>query len=279
MIFMKVVALFLMLHCFVSYKVDASADTVSIFSKSMAKKINCIVITPSDYNQNSNRFPVVYLLHGARGNFSNWITKVSDMQELADRNQLMIVCPDGAINSWYFDSPVDSTVRYETHIARELPAYIDANYRSIPDRQHRAISGLSMGGHGAMFIAFRHPETFGACGSMSGALDISVIPKGYGVDKILGDVKTNTAYYKDWSVINLVEKYPADSLAIIIDCGAQDLISFMTKAVHQKMLKLKIPHDYIERPGRHDWFYWSRSVRYQLLFFREYFSRAEHKNL
>jgi len=277
MFFMKVVVMFFMLHCLVSYRADASADTVSIFSRSMAKEIKCVVLTPTAYGRGNDRFPVVYLLHGAHGNFSNWITKVSDMQELADNNHLIIVCPDGSIGSWYFDSPIDSSIRYETHVAVELPAYIDAKYRTIPDRQHRAISGLSMGGHGALFIAFRHSETFGACGSMSGALDISVIPQGYGVDKILGDVKTNAAYYKDWSVMNLVEKYPADSLAIIIDCGAQDLISFMTRSLHQKMIKLKIPHDYIERPGRHDWSYWTRSVRYQLLFFREYFTRAGSK--
>ena len=249
----------------------ASVDSISVFSKSMSKNIQCIVITPSEYLKTDIRFPVVYLLHGARGNFSNWATKVPDMQELADINQVLIVCPDGATNSWYFDSPIDSSFRYETHIAKELPVYIDANFRTIADRQHRAITGLSMGGHGALFIAFRHAAIFGACGSMSGALDIRMIPRSYGIDKVLGDVKTNTAYYLDWSMSSIVEKYPADSLAIIMDCGAQDFISYMTKGLHAKMVKLKIPHDYTERPGRHDWLYWSRAVRYQLLFFKEYF--------
>jgi len=251
----------------------ASADTISVYSKSMSKERNCVVITPSAYSEKDRRFPVVYLLHGAHGNYSNWINRVPDMQELADNNQLIIVCPDGAPNSWYFDSPVDSAVRYETYIAREVPAYIDANYRTIADREHRAISGLSMGGHGAMFIAFRHADTFGACGSMSGALDVNLIPRGYGLDKILGDIKTNAGYYKEWSVINVIEKYPTDSLAIILDCGTQDILSFIGKSVHEKMMKLRIPHDYIERPGRHDWVYWSKAVRYQLLFFKEHFRK------
>jgi S-formylglutathione hydrolase FrmB len=272
---MKRVVLLLMMYSGIASGANAAADTVSIFSKSMARAIKCIVITPSAYSKQDKRFAVVYLLHGAHGNFSNWVTRVPDMQELADNNELMIVCPDGNPNSWYFDSPVDSAARYETYIATEVPAYIDANYRTRADRQHRAISGLSMGGHGAMFIAFRHAEIFGACGSMSGALDVSMIPKGYGLDKVLGDAKTNAGYYKDWSVINVIEKYPTDSLAIIMDCGTQDILSFIGRAVHEKLMKLKIPHDYIERPGRHDWIYWAKAVRYQLLFFREYFQKSQ----
>jgi len=270
---MKRVFLLLTLYLGIACGADASIDTVSVYSKSMAKEIKCVVITPSAYSEKSRRFPVVYLLHGAHGNFSNWVTRVPGMQQLADENQLMIVCPDGNPNSWYFDSPVDSAARYETYIATDVPTYIDASYRTLADRQHRAISGLSMGGHGAMFIAFRHADIFGACGSMSGALDVSLIPKGYGLDKILGDVKTNASFYKDWSVINVIEKYPGDSLAIIIDCGTQDILSFINRTVHQKMMKLGIPHEYIERPGRHDWVYWSKAVRYQLLFFREYFQK------
>ncbi len=255
-------------------QVRAAVDTVKIYSKAMQKKVNCVVITPTSYLKGQQRYASVYLLHGARGNYSNWVTKVPGMQELADTYQQILICPDGNINSWYYDSPIDSAIRYETHIAREVPLFIDAHYRTNTDRQQRAISGLSMGGHGALFIAIRHPETFGACGSMSGALDVSIIPKGYGLDKILGDIKENAAYYKDWSVLNMAENFPKDSLQVIIDCGAQDFIAYMSKALHEKLVKLKIPHDYIERPGRHDWDYWGTAVRYQLLFFNQVFKKA-----
>lgn len=257
-----------------SVTLSASVDTVEIYSKSMFKGVNCVVITPEAYTQKDSRLPVVYLLHGARGNFSNWVTRVPDLQELADINKVMIVCPDGNPTSWYFDSPVDSSIRYETFIARELTAFIDSSYRTLASREFRAITGLSMGGHGALFVAFRHPGIFGACGSMSGVFDVSLMPNGYGIDKVLGDRKTNSAYYKNWSVINLIDQVPKDSLAIIIDCGAQDFLSYMSRGVHQKMVKLNIPHDYIERPGKHDWTYWGKAIRYQLLFFREQFYRG-----
>ncbi len=268
-------AAFLFICSTISMNASASIDTVNVFSKSMSRNIKCVVVTPLKYPSGDNQYPVVYLLHGARGNYSNWVTRVPDMQLLADEYEQIIVCPDGNTTSWYFDSPVDSSSRFETHIAKELPGYIDAHYRTIPDREHRAISGLSMGGHGALFIAFRHAETFGSCGSMSGAFDVSIIPKSYGIEKVLGNVATHSSYYKDWSVLNLVDTAPKDSLQIIIDCGAQDFISYMSKALHEKMTKLKIMHDYIERPGRHDWQYWGKAVRYQLLFFKEYFKKAE----
>ena len=254
----------------------AAVDTVSIYSNAMHKNIKAVVIKPDSY-QKEKDFPVVYLLHGAYGNFANWIKKVPALQAYADQYKILVVCPDGASTSWYFDSPIDTTFKYETHIGIEVPAYIDANYKTIKDRKYRAIAGLSMGGHGAIFIAFRHSETFGACGSMSGALNVASITKGYDVDKRLGDYERNKTFYNDFSVLNIIEKKPKDSLAIIIDCGVQDFIFPMSKAVHDKMTKLKIAHDYIERPGKHDWPYWANAVGYQLMFFKNFFDKSESK--
>jgi S-formylglutathione hydrolase FrmB len=164
-------------------------------------------------------------------------------------------------------------MRYETHVAIEVPAYIDKNYRTIKNRNARAITGLSMGGHGALFLGFRHAGFFGACGSMSGALLIEFITKNYGVEMLLGDT-TNKELYRQYSIIKQMETYPKDSVAIIIDCGTEDFIVEMSRVVHQKMLQLKIPHEYIERPGRHDWPYWVNAVDHQLFFFRKYFDKA-----
>lgn len=249
-------------------------DTIQVFSNSMQKNVKCVVITPKKYKKAKSNWPVVYLLHGYSGSYSNWISRVPDIDSLANVYQMIIVCPDAAFSSWYFDSPVDSSFRYETFTATELPAYIDANYKTIKSKKGRAITGLSMGGHGAMFLSLRHPQTFGACGSMSGALDISLITRGYDVPKRLGDTTANRKYYVDWSVLSLLDMYnPKDSMAIIVDCGINDFIFAMSRAAHEKMLKLKIPHDYIERPGAHDWKYWANAVQYQLLFFREWFSK------
>ena len=253
----------------------ATVDTIAIFSNSMHHTVKTVVIRPSSYGTDkSKRFPVVYMLHGAGGSYSNWIIKVPHIQQLADQYQMILVCPDGASTSWYFDSPVDTTFKYETFVGTEVPTYIDANYRTIADRKGRAITGLSMGGHGGLFLAFRHSDIFSACGSTSGALHVTVITQGYGVEKRLGDTAANRKYWRDWSVVNVIDNYPKDSLAIIMDCGTEDRVLGMNRMVHEKMLKLKIPHDYTERPGEHNWQYWNTSIDYQLLYFRKYFDKV-----
>ncbi|HEV7330471.1 MAG TPA: alpha/beta hydrolase-fold protein [Flavisolibacter sp.] len=66
----------------------------------------------------------------------------------------MIVCPDGAFGSWYFDNPVDTTLKYETYISKELVVWVDKNYKTIASPKGRAITGLSVGGHGALIMPF-----------------------------------------------------------------------------------------------------------------------------
>ncbi|HUC80033.1 MAG TPA: alpha/beta hydrolase family protein [Flavisolibacter sp.] len=253
----------------------AIVDTVEISSKAMNKTRKCVVITPGTTKKPKQAFPTLYLLHGHGGNYSNWITRVPQLKDYADQHNILIICPDGEISSWYFDSPVDSSFRYETYIAKEVPAYIEANYPVIKDRKARAISGLSMGGHGGLFLGFRHSDFFGAVGSMSGALVIEYITRGFNVEKRLGDT-TNKQRYYEYSIMKEMENYKkTDSLAIIIDCGTEDFVIEMSRLAHQKMLSLKIPHEYIERPGRHDWRYWATSIQYQLLFFRNYFDKTK----
>lgn len=251
----------------------AVVDTVSVNSASMKKSIKTVVIRPDTYSAGDQRFPVVYLLHGFGGRYNNWISRVPQLKQLADDLQLIIVCPDGAKGSWYFDSPVDSSYRYESFVGTEVPEFIDANYKTIANRKARAITGLSMGGHGGLFLGFRHADRFSACGSMSGALHVTVIRKGYQVEDRLGDTLVNQKYWNDWSVLNVIDQKPAEPLAIMIDCGTEDRVLPMSRLVHEKMIRLKIPHDYTERPGNHDWLYWSNAIQYQLLYFSKHFKQ------
>jgi S-formylglutathione hydrolase FrmB len=258
----------------------AVVDTISIYSQAMRKELKCVVITPDNYysllnNYKNKTFPVVYLLHGYSGSYNNWIIRVPELKDYSDQYQMMIVCPDGGYSSWYFDSPIDSTMKYETYIAREVPAYIDNHYRTIPDRRGRAIAGLSMGGHGALFLAFRHAGFFGACGSMSGLMDLKFTVRSYELSQRIGDTVHYADNWKNYSAVHFVENYPADSLAIIIDCGIDDPFIEMNRHLHRKLLELKIPHDYIERNGRHEWPYWANAIKYQLFFFREYFNKMK----
>lgn len=270
---MKRISILLLLIVFSNASRAAVVDTVSINSASMKKSIKTVVIKPDTYSAGDQRFPVVYLLHGFGGRYNNWITRVPQLKQLADDMQLIIVCPDGAKGSWYFDSPVDSSYRYESFVGTEVPEFIDANYKTIASRKARAITGVSMGGHGGLFLGFRHADRFSACGSMSGALHVTVIRKGYQVEDRLGDTLTNQKYWNEWSVLNVIDQQPTAPLAIMIDCGTEDRVLPMSRLVHEKMIRLKIPHDYTERPGNHDWMYWSNAVQYQLLYFSKHFKQ------
>ncbi|MBK6936821.1 MAG: esterase family protein [Chitinophagaceae bacterium] len=251
----------------------ATVDTVNIFSNAMQKSYKCVVIKPAGYKKAKTGYPVVYLLHGYSGDYANWIKRVPELKHQADEMRLIIVCPDGAYGSWYIDSPVDSSMKFETFVGMEVPEYIDTHYRTINDRSARAITGLSMGGHGGLFLGFRHAKTFGACGSMSGGADIRLFTKNWDLQKIIGDTISHAADWEKYTVINVIDNKPSQPLAVIIDCGTDDFFFSVNKALHEKMLRLKIPHDYIERPGKHDWNYWRNAVKFQLLFFKENFNK------
>ncbi|MFX9004248.1 alpha/beta hydrolase-fold protein, partial [Acinetobacter baumannii] len=83
-------------------------------------------VTPDSYQHTKNHFPVVYLLHGYSGDYANWIKLAPKIKQYTNDYQLIIVCPDGGYSSWYVDSPIDSSYKYETFVANELIRYVDA---------------------------------------------------------------------------------------------------------------------------------------------------------
>jgi len=249
----------------------SKVDTVVVFSTSMQKNIPNIVIKPNSYNTNK-RFPVLYLLHGAYGNYTNWIKKVPEIKKYADMYQMIIVCPDGTPFSWYFDSPIIKNMRYETYIAKELVTAIDNKYHTLISRKSRAITGLSMGGHGAYYIAFKHKNVFGAAGSMSGGMNLVKFSKNWKIAKQLGSYQQYPDNWKKNTVINMIHLIKNNDLKLILDCGVNDFFYEVNKEVHQKLLKNKISHHYSEYPGDHSWRYWKNSIKYHMLFFDIFFN-------
>lgn len=246
-------------------------DTLKVTSKSMGKSIANLVILPDGYSGQKHAYPVLYLLHGAGGDHTDWVTKVSAIRDYADTYNMIIVCPDGSRTSWYFDSPVDPSMRYETYVSKELVEAVDEKYNTLPNRKSRAITGLSMGGHGAFYLAFKHQEVYGAAGSMSGGLDIRPFPENWDLSQRLGDYAVNRGNWEDNTVINLVYLLKKDNLKLIFDCGISDFFYDANNRMHQKLMERNIPHDYIERPGSHNWDYWANAIQYQLLFFDSFF--------
>ncbi len=252
----------------------AVVDTVDTYSAVMQKTLKAVVIRPDHYDR-LEALPVVYLLHGYSGTYSDWIKKAAGFEKAADYHQMIIVCPDGGYGSWYWDSPADPAFQYETYIARELVAWVDAHYKTIKSSKGRAITGLSMGGHGALYLAIKHQDIFGAAGSMSGGVDIRPFPHNWDMAKRLGSYAENPGIWETHTVLNLLHLIPPKSLKLIIDCGVGDFFYHVNEALHQQLRYRNIEHDYITRPGAHNWSYWQQAVPYQLLFFSNYFREAQ----
>jgi S-formylglutathione hydrolase FrmB len=213
------------------------------------------------------------LLHGYSDYYATWIKNVPRIKALADQYQIIIVMPDGNYNSWYWDSPVDKKSRYETFTAKELVHYIDKNYKTIKDRKGRAITGNSMGGQGALFLAFRHQDVYGAAGSLSGGVDIRPFPEEWDMAKKLGPYTKNKKRWEKFAVISQADRLRSDSIDLIIDCGTEDFFYKVNVDLHKKLLKKGIPHVFIQHSGDHNWDCWNNAIPYQILFFNEMFNR------
>lgn len=246
-------------------------DTLSIRSKVMDRDIRCVVTLPDQYRERKDSFPVLYLLHGYSGAYDDYIKKIPRLKSLVDLFRMIIVCPDGGYSSWYMDSPVDSSYKYETYVALEVPRYIQAHFRTIQDRAHRGIMGLSMGGYGAFYLALRHPDFYGAIGSMSGGVDFRPFPSNWDISKRLGAYATHRKSWDDHTITHMLGALKNGEFAIRMDCGVSDFFIGVNRRLHQKLLSLGIDHDYLETPGTHTWDHWDRAMDGMLLYFFHFF--------
>jgi S-formylglutathione hydrolase FrmB len=268
----KIIYTLLLVLIFFSAKA-AKVDTIQVFSTSMNKNIKTCVIVPDTYKKTKKKFPVVYLLHGYSGNYATWVKSFKQVEQQVDKYKFIVIGVDGNFSSWYFDSPIDPSFKYETYVVNELVSFVDIKYKTIANREGRAISGLSMGGHGALYLSFKHQDVFGAAGSMSGGVDFRPFPEKWDIKKRLGSL---TEFPDNWNkntVTNMLELVKDNNLKLIIDCGVDDFFINVNRELHQKMLASKINHDYIERPGQHNIEYWENSLKFQLLFFSNFFNQ------
>ncbi|MDR1763741.1 MAG: esterase family protein [Dysgonamonadaceae bacterium] len=258
-----------------TYARAAKVDSIAIPSRSMNLQVKAVVILPdAALKTKPERCPVVYLLNGYSGNEQQWLGIKPELPKIADEKTIIFVCPDGK-NSWYLNSPLKKESQYETFISSEMPAYIDANYATVADRNHRAITGLSMGGHGALYNAFRHPEIFGAVGSTSGAVDVRNRGNNYELVDLLGDMASHRENWEESSVMNMLDRISNGQLAICFDCGASDFCFPLNEALDKALWAKGIDHDYTIRQGNHNKEYWKNSIDYHILFFNKYFHNHE----
>ena len=250
----------------------SQVDTIQVYSQSMNKNIETLVLSPTT-NQGTPT-PVLYLLHGFGNNAFGWVEVKPNLQELAEKYNITIVCSD-AMNSWYWDSPRVDDSKYETFFSDELYRFIGSNYNVLTGRKNTAVAGLSMGGHGALWLASKYPSLYGAAGSMSGGVDLREFGGSWNLSEHLGTYSADNSLWSDYTVAANLERLASAKLALIIDCGLDDFFYNVNIELHSQLNKIKVPHDFIIRPGAHNRAYWNNAIEYQLLFFHQYFNSAD----
>ena len=266
---------------------QASVDTLSVYSASMKKTLKAAVTFPSSYKAGDKRYPVLYLLHGGSGAYSDWHQKVTEeglVNRMAEEHDLIIVTPGVGPASYYYDSPLLDSVRYETYLIKELIPFIDQQYRTLAQKDSRAISGLSMGGHGAITLAAKHPTLFIAAGSMSGVMNIDTDLwkvgeefrnlRKQGQKEMLGAINYKGPEFSSYTAVGLVDQLKGKGISLLIDCGTDDFLIETNRQMHTLLLQAGIPHEYTERPGAHTWTYWTEALPVHLAFLNKRLKRT-----
>jgi putative tributyrin esterase len=242
---------------------NSRVDTVKFQSKLVNATLPYNVILPPDYDAaKTARYPVLYLLHGLTGHYTDWVGR-TNIADYAAQYRIIVVTPEGN-DSWYIEN-------YETYILLELIPDVQQRYRTIEARDGRAIAGLSMGGYGAIKFGLKSPQTFAFAASMSGAFGMTrftdeQVPASWRESlKLFGPAGSQTRKAND--LFELIGNVPASQITSLpyfyFDCGTEDspLIFPYNRQLADMMVDRKIPHEYRELPGDHSWAYWDRQVQ------------------
>jgi len=239
-----------------------------IHSGYLSKPDTVWIFTPSSYTGNpQEHYPVVFLMHGWSGNYHQW-DDIMNCQSYADSFRFILVCPDGLYDSWYLNSPALINSRYEDFFFQDLVPDIERAFRTDPEILF--ITGLSMGGHGALYLFSKQPNLFKSAGSLSGVVDMRVCANSYGISKYLGLEQTDSdqELLLDYSVIGNINKLAAAGKPIIISCGTEDPFYESNNAFVQLCDSMLVEATYIAGPGGHDYPYWRANIESHFDFFR-----------
>ncbi len=240
-------------------------DQIIYTSKNLPKQDTTWVFKPKSYTS-KQKLPVIYLLHGYSGNYKQW-NNIMNAQKYADEYNMIIVCPDGLFSSWYINSPAKANWQYESFFFEEL--YPDIKKRYAIDDKNIFISGLSMGGHGALYLFIKRPELFSGAGSTSGGIRLSDGFGKYGLGDLLGNPPADDALWKEYSVYSNIDQLKGNQKPIIFDCGVDDIFIIANNLLKQKTDLLKLNATYISQPGAHNKAYWTKSIKQQFEFFEK----------
>jgi S-formylglutathione hydrolase FrmB len=215
-----------------------TARTIRIESAAIGSPVTVAVLMPVDYAATMLRYPVLYLLHGGTQNHTAFPARTWFMRDASER-RMIVVMP--YLQPLLFNERNGQPAPIEEFLGRELPAYIDANYRTVTDRRARAIGGISMGGYGATLLGLKRPDMFGGVGAISAALSTGRRPGD--VADLIGALRPETSPY------------------FFIACGVADSVLSVSRELSAQLRGHQIRSELREVPGGHSWEVWDPEVK------------------
>ena len=212
----------------------ATGDTLAVHSPSMDRDVPVVAIVPEGVSA-AEPCPVVYLLHGYSGDETAWLKIKPSLPAIADREGIAFICP-GVGNSWYLDSKVRAKSLYETFMTRELLPAVEERYPV--------------------------------------SRDLRPFPQNWEIPQLLGEITEHPEAWEEATPINLIPQLGNGDLAIVFDCGYDDFFFEVNNDFHDELLRRGIMHDFYVRPGGHTGAYWGNAIDFQIVFFRNFFAKA-----
>jgi len=247
-------------------------------SNILHRSMNFAVLLPAEYEDTTRSFPVVFLLHGMGDNQTAWY-QWGNINSYVDANAaetipMIYVMPQGFNTYWV--NKYNGNYPYMDVITNEMVPTIDSMFRTIPEAQHRAVMGYSMGGYGALILPAKNPDLFSTSVvlSMSYRTDQQYMdePQEYFDSQwgsVFGGIGASgtarlTDYYKIYNPFYFFARPGDISLNgqhYYFDCGDdEENLSEPNDQLHGMLRDLNIPHEYRMKNGAHNWDYWHKAL-------------------
>lgn len=289
--YLLLVSLFIWIPLLADAQHGTIQESLVVDSSILEEDVQYSIYLPPDYEESNRNYPVLYLLHGFTDDETGWI-QFGQTKAIADKHlksvdvaSMIIVMPDAGV-SWYVNN-YNGEVRYEDFFVEEFIPHIDETYRTRPQKEFRAVAGLSMGGYGTLIMAMKHPDLFAAAAPLSAGvltreevteMEVenwnNVFGPVFGED--LEGEERLTDHYMDNSILQLVENGESESLGSVqyyIDCGDKDFLIKGNMDLHAAMIDAEIEHEFRVREGAHNWDYWRTALPEVLKFISQSFHR------
>lgn len=235
--------------------------TINFNSEALQMPVMLDVLIP----QGHGGYKQLYLLHGAGGDHTSWVTK-SRAADYAEGKNIAVIMPSGN-NKCYVNNRHGKD--YFTFLTEELPKKCETWFSLSEKKEDRYIAGMSMGGYGAVYAALKRPDLYAAAFSYSGLLDIAERfhkPQGLDLYPVFGSKEEfSTETYDLFDIVNSYTKKTGKTVDNIprfyITCGLQDQRIGMSRALYKAMKEKKFAVSYLEENGGHNWDYWDHCIR------------------